>query len=69
VNTERARQNGPRMARVKLTRRLGPVGTALTLWDLWRRLPKRQRKWVVSQARKHGPRLAKQAVASRRRRR
>ena len=35
------------MARVKLTRRLGPVGTALTLWDLWRRLPKRQRKWVV----------------------
>jgi hypothetical protein len=57
------------MARVKLTRRLGPVGTALTLWDLWRRLPKRQRKWVVSQARKHGPRLAKQAVASRRRRR
>jgi len=57
------------MARVKLSRRLGPVGTALTIWDLWRRLPKRQRKWVASQARKHGPRLAKQAVAARRRRR
>jgi hypothetical protein len=59
----------PVMARVKLSRRLGPVGTALTLWDLWRRLPKRQRKWVVSQARKHGPRLAKQAVAAQRTRR
>jgi len=57
------------MARVKLSRRLGPVGTALTLWDLWRRLPKRQRKWVVSQARKHGPRIAKQAVAAQRTRR
>jgi hypothetical protein len=64
-----ARQNENHMARVKLSRRLGPVGTALTLWDLWRRLPKRQRKWVVSQARKHGPRLAKQAVAAQRARR
>jgi hypothetical protein len=59
----------PSMARVKLSRRLGPLGTALTLWDLWRRLPKRQRKWVVSQARKHGPRLAKQAVAAQKSRR
>jgi len=63
------RHNGARMARVKLSRRLGPVGTALTLWDLWRRLPKRQRKWVVSQARRHGPRIAKQAVAAQRARR
>jgi hypothetical protein len=57
------------MARIRLTRRLGPVGTALMVWDLWRRLPKRQRKWVASQARKHGPRLAKQAVAAQRARR
>jgi hypothetical protein len=54
------------MARVRLSRRIGPVGTALTLWDIWRRLPPRQRRWVATQARKHGPRLAKQAVAAQR---
>jgi hypothetical protein len=58
-----------RMPRVKLTRRLGPVGTMLAIWDLWRRLPPKQRRWVVKQARKHGPRLAKQAVAAQRDRR
>jgi hypothetical protein len=63
-----ARHNAD-IARVKLSRRLGPVGTALTLWDLWRRLPKRQRRWVAAQARKHGPRLAKQAIAAQRARR
>jgi hypothetical protein len=52
-----------------LTRRLGPVGAALTLYDIWRRLPPRQRRWVVKQARKHGPRIAKQAVQSSRNRR
>jgi hypothetical protein len=52
-----------------LTRRLGPVGTALTVWDLWRRLPPRQRRWLVAQARTHGPRLAKQALEAQRRRR
>jgi hypothetical protein len=42
----------------------------LTLWDIWRRLPPRQRKWVAQQARKHGPRIAKQAMtASKNRRR
>jgi hypothetical protein len=55
--------------RVKLTRRLGPVGAALTLYDIWRRLPPRQRRWVVAQARKHGPRLAKQAIKTQRTRR
>lgn len=58
------------MPRLRLTRRLGPVGTALTLWDIWRRLPPRQRRFIVKQARKHGPRLAKQMVeASKKRRR
>ena len=57
------------MARVRLTRRFGAVGTALTLYDIWRRLPPGQRRWVVTQARKHGPRLAKQAVAANRSRR
>jgi hypothetical protein len=50
----------------KLTRRLGPLGLALTAWDVWRRLPPRQRRWVFKQARKHGPRIAKQVVAAQR---
>ena len=62
-------QNGP-VPRVKLSRRIGVVGTALTVLDAWRRLPPRQRRWVARQARKHGPRLARQAFhASRNRRR
>jgi hypothetical protein len=56
------------MARLGLPRRVGPVGTALLLWDVWRRLPPRQRRWVVKQARKHGPRIAKQALEAQRRR-
>jgi hypothetical protein len=43
---------------MKLGRRAGPVGVALTAWDIWRRLPPRQRKQVVALARKHGPRVA-----------
>jgi hypothetical protein len=50
------------MPGLKLTRRLGPVGAALTAYDLWRRLPPKQRKWLAQQARHHGPRLAKQAL-------
>jgi hypothetical protein len=58
------------MPRVRLTRRVGPIGAALTAYDIWRRLPPKQRRWLVKQARKHGPRLAKQAlVATRNRRR
>jgi hypothetical protein len=57
------------MPRIRVIRRLGPVGTALTIWDIWRRLPPRQRRWVVKLARKHGPRLAKQALDAQRARR
>jgi len=57
------------MPRVKLSRRLGPVGAALTAWDIWRRLPPKQRKWLTKQARQHGPRLAKQALQAQRDRR
>lgn len=46
----------------KLTRRFGTVGAALTVWDVWRRLPPVQRRWVANQVRQHGPRIAKQAV-------
>ncbi|MBA3844649.1 MAG: hypothetical protein H0X39_18875 [Actinobacteria bacterium] len=57
------------MARLGITRRVGPLGAALTLWDIWRRLPPRQRRWVVDQARHHGPRVAKQALEAQRTRR
>jgi hypothetical protein len=53
----------------RLSRRLGPFGTALMLWDVWRRLPPRQRRWVVDQARMHGPRLVKQAMDAQKARR
>jgi hypothetical protein len=42
----------------RLTRKVGPLGLALTAWDIWRRLPPRQRKQVLNIARKHGPRVA-----------
>ncbi|HEX6699340.1 MAG TPA: hypothetical protein VF101_01265 [Gaiellaceae bacterium] len=51
-----------------LSRRMGPVGLALTAYDIWRRIPKRQRRQIVAAARKHGPRAAA-AVARRRPRR
>jgi len=57
------------MPRPTLERRLRPFGAAVMLWRLWRRLPPSQRRWVARQARKHGPRLAKQAIASQRARR
>jgi hypothetical protein len=58
-----------RVARPNLTRGVGPVTTALMLFDLWRRLPPTQRRWVTKQARMHGPRIAKQALAAQKRRR
>ena len=40
----------------------GTVGIVLTTWDIWRRLPPKQRRALLNQAREHGPRLAKMAV-------
>jgi hypothetical protein len=57
------------MPRLGVTRRLGPLGAALTLWDVWRRLSPKQRKWLVEQARLHGPRIAKQAAEAQKRKR
>jgi hypothetical protein len=51
--------------RPKLTRRLGPVGVALTAWDIWRRLPPKQRKQVIAIARKHGPKVATRVLQAR----
>jgi hypothetical protein len=42
----------------RLRPKVGPVGIALTAWDIWRRLPPRQRKQILNIARKHGPRVA-----------
>ena len=58
----------PKVGRV-LGRRAGPVGTALAVWDLWRRIPPKHRKRLLQQARKHGPTLVKHAVKAGRRRR
>ena len=41
-----------------LSRRAGPIGLALTAYDIWRRLPKKQRRQIIEAARKHGPRAA-----------
>jgi hypothetical protein len=45
-----------------LTRRAGPLGLALTAYDLYRRLPPKQRKQVLDLARKHGPKVAANAL-------
>lgn len=40
----------------------GAVGLALTLFDVWRRLPPEQRKRALRLARTHGPTVAKKAA-------
>ena len=45
----------------------GPVGIAIALYDLWRRLPPKQRRKVLKAAREHAPRLAATLVKRRRR--
>jgi adenine/guanine phosphoribosyltransferase-like PRPP-binding protein len=45
----------------RLGRRAGPLGLALTAWDLWRRLPPKQRKQLLKAARRHGPRIVEAA--------
>ena len=52
-----------------LTRRAGPLGLALTAYDVWRRIPPKQRKQILDATRKHGPRLAAQVINRRRTRR
>jgi TRAP-type C4-dicarboxylate transport system substrate-binding protein len=52
------------MAARVFTRKLGPIGIALTTWDLWRRLPPEYRRQIMAVAAKHGPRVA--AIAAQR---
>lgn len=56
----------PRPLRL-LTRRAGPIGVALTMYDVWRRIPKRQRRQLIAATRKHGPRVAAHVMKRRRR--
>jgi hypothetical protein len=42
----------------RLRPRIGPLGIALTLWDVYRRLPPKQRKQLIALARRHGPTAA-----------
>lgn len=43
-----------------------PIGIALTLFELYRRLPPKQRRRLLDATRKHGPRVAAAALKRRR---
>ena len=43
--------------------RTHPVGLALTLYEIYRRLPPKQRRQLLDLTRRHGPRVAKAAYA------
>ena len=55
----------PRVRRL-LGRRAGPIGIALTVFDIWRRIPPKQRRQLLDQTRKHGPKVAKKLAERRR---
>jgi hypothetical protein len=46
----------------RVVRRLGPIGLAISTWKLWRRLPPRQRKRIMKQVRRHGPKIAAKGI-------
>jgi hypothetical protein len=52
----------------RVLRRAGPIGVALTAWDIWRRIPKQHRRMIIHQARKHGPKVAARVMQQRQRR-
>jgi hypothetical protein len=60
------------MAGIRRMRGAGALGLAMTMWDVWKRIPPQHRKRLIKQARKHGPKIASrivQANAERRQRR
>jgi hypothetical protein len=57
------------MAPFSAFRRAGPVGIALTAWDIWRRIPKRHRRAIMRQTRRYGPIIAAKLIEQGRRRR
>jgi hypothetical protein len=52
-----------RLRRLFLLRRFGAIGVALTVYDPWRRLPTRQRRWLVADGRRQGLRIATRSWA------
>ena len=52
------------MAKLKL--RPGVWAIAVAAYDVWKRLPPKQKKQALNLARKHGPKVAKQVVKARR---
>ncbi len=46
-----------------LVRRPGPIGLALTAFEVWRRLPPEQRRQIMDATRKQAPRAAAAALA------
>jgi len=49
--------------------RPGPIGVAIAMYNVWRKLSPKQRKLVVQLARKHGPKAAKKVMQYQRARR
>jgi hypothetical protein len=49
--------------------RPGPIGVAIAMFDVWRRLSPRQRKLALKLAKKHGPNAAKKLMQFQRARR
>jgi hypothetical protein len=47
----------------KLRRRAGAMGLVLTAYDAWKKLPPERRQKIVSEAKKYGPKVAKEAVS------
>lgn len=52
-----------RLLRLFFLRRFGPIGVVLTVYDVWRRLPTGQRRWLVARGRRQGLRIARRAWA------
>jgi hypothetical protein len=55
------------VASFRSLRRTGAIGIALTAWDIWRRIPKKHRRAILRQARRHGPIVATKLMEQRRR--
>lgn len=52
-----------RPLRLFFLRRLGPIGIAMTVYEVWRRLPARQRRSLLVHGRRQGLRVATRAWA------
>jgi hypothetical protein len=52
----------------RLVFRRSTITLAFSAYRLWRRLPPKQRRQIIEQTRKHGPRIAKHAVTTARKR-